>query len=133
MRYFIALGIQLWSVISFSQSGIVSGEIIDESTRKAVSFCNIILFNSNDSIVLGTISSENGKFTLEKVKQGNYYLSVQSLTHKIYKTEIFSLSQKYLSKEFKTIALKISAIQTDEVTISVERAAVKIEPAKKNI
>ncbi len=131
MRYFIAFAIQLWSIISFSQSGIVSGEIIDESTRKAVSFCNIVLFNSNDSIVLGTISSENGKFTLEKVKQGNYYLSVQSLTHKIYKTEIFSLSEKYLSKEFKKIALKISAIQTDEVTISVERAAVKIEPAKK--
>ncbi|MAW65515.1 MAG: hypothetical protein CMD18_04900 [Flavobacteriales bacterium] len=131
MRYFIALAIQLLAIISFSQSGIVSGEIIDESTRKAVPFCNIVLFNSNDSIVLGTIGSENGKFKIERIKQGDYYLSVQSLTHEIYKTEIFSISQKSFSKEFKTIALRVAAIQTDEITISVERAAVTIEPAKK--
>ena len=131
MRYFLALVILLFAIASFSQSGSVSGKVINEETKKAVPFCNIILFNANDSLLQGTISDEKGKFTLRKIEFGNYYLSVQSLTHEVYKTETFSISPKFTSKEFKTIALRMAAVQTEEVTISVDRAAVTIEPAKK--
>ena len=86
MRYFLALVILLFAITSFSQSGSVSGTVINEGTKKAVPFCNIILFNANDSLLLGTISNEKGTFTFKKIKYGTYYLSVQSLTHEIYKT-----------------------------------------------
>ena len=131
MRYFLALIILLCNIASFSQSGSISGKVINEVTKKAVPFCNVILFNENDSILQGTISDEKGIFSLRKIKFGTYYLSVQSITHEVYQTETFSISPKLTSKEFKPIALKMLAVQTDEVIISVDRTAVKVEPTKK--
>ena len=131
MRYFLALVIMLSTITVFSQSGKIYGYINDEDTKDAVPFCNVILFDINDSIILGTISNEKGLFTFNETKYGSYYLSIQSLTHEIYQTEKFTLSKDFPKKEFKLISLKTSAIKTDEVTISVERTAVKIEPAKK--
>ena len=131
MRFFATAVIMFFTITILSQSGKVYGYIIDEDTKNIVPFCNVVLFNSNDSIILGDISNQNGKFTFEKVNYGNYYISVQSLTHEIFRTKNFAISKEYASKEFKKIALKLTAIKTDEVTISVERSAVTIEPAKK--
>jgi hypothetical protein len=131
MRYFLALVIMLSTITLLSQSGKINGYIYEESSSKAIPFCNVVLLNSNDSILLGTISDEKGLFAFNEIKYGTYYLSIQSLTHEIYKTEEFTLSINTPKKQFKTISLKKTAIKTDEITISVERAAVKIEPAKK--
>ena len=131
MRHFLALVIMFSTITLFSQSGKIKGYIYEEASSKAIPFCNVVLLNSNDSIILGTISDVKGLFAFSDITYGTYYLSIQSLTHEIYQTEEFTLSKKSPNKEFKTISLKKTAIKTDEITISVERAAVKIEPAKK--
>ncbi len=131
MRYFLALVIMLCTITLFSQSGKINGYICDKSSSKAIPFCNVVLLNSNDSIFRGTISNEKGVFAFDEIKYGTYYLSIQSLTHEIYKTEEFTLSVNTPKKQFKTISLTKTAVKTDEITISVKRAAVKIEPAKK--
>lgn len=131
MRYFLALVIMLSTITVFSQPGKIYGYIYEEGISKAIPFCNVVLLNSNDSILMGTISNEKGLFEFDGIKYGTYYLSIQSLTHEIFKTKEFTLSVDFPKKEFKTISLKTTVIKTDEITISVERAAVKIEPAKK--
>ena len=132
MRYFIALVIMVIGNISaYSQTGKISGYINEEGTNKDAPFCNVVLFDFNDSIIEGTISNEKGIFRFENLSFGTYYLSFQSLTHEIFVTKKFTLSIKSPSKDFGTVPLKVSSIKTDEVTISVERTAVKIEPAKK--
>ncbi len=132
MRYFLALVIMLSTITLHSQPGKIYGYVGDEGTKDAVPFCNVILFDSNDSLLLGTISNEKGRFAFDEIKFGKYYLSIQSLTHKIYKTEEFMLSVNSPKKEFKSISLEKTTIKTEEITITVERAAVKIEPAKKS-
>ena len=115
----------------FSQLGVISGSLIDKDSQEPIPFCNIILNNSLDSAVNGTFSDEKGQFKLNEIKSGEYYLSIQSLTHETFKTEVFKLSPKKPYQTFENIPLIKTRIKTDEVTISLERSAVKIEPAKK--
>lgn len=117
--------------ISFAQNGSVSGIVTDKESNSPISFCNVVLMNSVDSIINGTISDIDGKFKITNIKNGNYYLSIQSITHKEFKTERFVIAPTNPKKNFGQLALESTSIQTDEVTIEVERAAVKIEPAKK--
>ena len=121
----------LISAFSFAQSGSVLGTVADKETNEPVSFCNVVLMNSMDSIINGTISDIEGKFQINGINNGNYYLSIQSITHKEFKTESFSISPSSTKKDFGRLNLESTSIQTEEVTIEVERAAVKIEPAKK--
>ena len=131
MRFFLTLVIVLVVFSGFAQSGMISGNLVDKNSQKAIPFCTIILNNSLDSAVNGAFSNEEGKFNLNEIKFGKYYLSIQSLTHETYKTRIFELSAKKPFQTFENITLLQTGIKTDEVTINVERAAVKIEPAKK--
>ena len=121
----------LVSTISLAQNGTVTGIVADKASKQPVSFCNVVLMNSLDSIINGTICDIDGKFKITGVSNGDYYLSLQSITHKEYKTATFSITSSVPKKEFGAINLEGASIETDEVTIEVERAAVKIEPAKK--
>lgn len=56
-------------------SGKISGIVIDAQTKQIIEYCNIILLNLRDSsMVNGTISGTGGKFVIENVKPGIYFL-----------------------------------------------------------
>ena len=131
MRSLLVLASVLINLISFSQTGKITGVINDESSSTVIPFCNVILFDDSDSIINGTITTEQGVFEFKGVKYGTYFLSVQSLVHKDFNTDTFSISKTKTTKTFPSIKLTTAAVLADEVNISVERAAVKIEPAKK--
>lgn len=58
-------------------TGQISGVIVDHITNEDIEYATIALFNKrNDELVSGTISQKNGKFFLEKLKPGRYYLKV---------------------------------------------------------
>ncbi len=54
----------LFSVITFAQSKI-SGNVYNENSLP-VNFANIVLMSADSSFVSGTITDENGKFSIEK-------------------------------------------------------------------
>ena len=109
----------------------VSGELIDRNTKQPIPYSNVVLFNLNDSIINGTITNDLGKFKIINIPWGKYYLSFQSLTHQNLKTDPIDFSTTAAQIKLGEIILKESTNLTDEVSIKVERAAVKIEPAKK--
>ncbi|WP_337872344.1 TonB-dependent receptor [Ignavibacterium sp.] len=56
-------------------NGKISGTVIDAQTKQTIEYCNIALFNLRDSsMVNGTISGKEGKFVIENVKPGLYFI-----------------------------------------------------------
>lgn len=49
----------------------ISGRVIDKTTGEPVEFVTVALYNMDGSLVSGTSSDEEGKFTLE-AGRGNY-------------------------------------------------------------
>ena len=131
MRFHILLAFLLTSLYSSAQKGSVSGELIDRNTKQPIPYSNVVLFNLNDSIINGTFTNDLGKFKIINIPWGKYYLSFQSLTHQDLKTDPIDFSTTAAQIKLGEIILKESTNLTDEVSIKVERAAVKIEPAKK--
>lgn len=68
----------LFSVsFSFAQTGSISGEIYDAQNVETIPFASVALYNSSfEQSIKGTISDENGKFSLAKIPFGNYNLIV---------------------------------------------------------
>jgi len=57
--------------------GQISGVIIDSITNEDIEYATIALFSKrNDELAGGSISQKNGKFFLEKLKPGKYYLKI---------------------------------------------------------
>ena len=64
---------------SFGQSNgvTISGLIKDKASKSALPYVNIVLRTEKDSaFVTGTISNEEGRFTLSNIKPGNYYFEI---------------------------------------------------------
>ena len=110
----ILISQQLFSQISEVS---VSGIIKDKADNTALSYANILIKTKLDSsFVTGTISSDDGRFNLPKVKPGTYIIEVSFVGYINYKQELFigSLSN-YI--DLSTIALNQNSNTLKEVNI----------------
>lgn len=79
MKYFTLLQFIFISFLSFNQSTI-SGEVWDGASNKPMEFASVRLFSEKDSTIKnGVNTDEKGKFLLEDVSKGKYYLQISFL------------------------------------------------------
>lgn len=88
-------------------SSTLSGIVKDKADQSALPFVNVVLKTEKDSVfVTGTVTDEDGRFTLSGVKPNNYFLEISYIG---YRTKIQPLYVGNLS-EF----LDISVIEMEE-------------------
>lgn len=82
----------LTATAAWGQQSVVtlSGEVRDLSTAAALPYASVVLRQGADSaFVTGTVTNEDGRFTLPQVKPGKYMLEVTSLGYKSAVEEVF--------------------------------------------
>jgi len=105
-----------------NSTGEIKGKIIDESSRKPVSYASVALISTNDgSLVTGVISNENGEYLLGNVPYGEYNIKVSYLGYKASTVENINLSRKNKIVEVTTMNLATEVTELDQVTVSKER------------
>jgi outer membrane receptor protein involved in Fe transport len=58
--------------------GIITGALHDSATKEHVEYGNIVLFRSSDNkMVTGVITDSKGRFILEKLQPGEYFIRIQ--------------------------------------------------------
>ena len=75
--FFLALTILFFSVNVFAQNNKItlSGRVIDGQRKAAIPFANIVVLkNTDSSFVAGTISNDEGRFSLAELAPGNYII-----------------------------------------------------------
>jgi len=78
MKYLFIL-FSLTSAICLAQSKnvTISGLVKDKSSQEPVGYVNVVLFAEKDStFVSGTVSADNGRFSIPSVLPGNYFLEL---------------------------------------------------------
>ncbi|MBX2901378.1 MAG: TonB-dependent receptor [Cyclobacteriaceae bacterium] len=102
----------------------VSGLVKDKATQEPMSYVNMVLFAEKDStFVSGTVTALNGRFSLDRVKPGNYFLSVSFVGY-------FTKTQSvYVGTVSEFIDLAVIELVEDskilnEVTVRGEQEAV---------
>ena len=123
---------------SFGQNkGItISGLIKDHADLSTLSYVNIVLKTEKDSaFVTGTVSNEEGRFTLSNIKPNNYFLEISYIGYVTKKQSIYvgSLSEFLdvatieLNEEIKTLGEVVISVKQDEVGGKMDKKTFTVE------
>lgn len=111
----------------------IAGKVIDSETQTPVEYANIVLFSIKDSsLVTGGISDISGKFMLENIPFGTYYLTVDFIGYS--KKYISNIEISQSNPFFKTkIELKKANIELGAATIKADKKPIEYKIDKKVI
>lgn len=102
----------------------ISGLVKDKSSGEPIPFANVVLKSSNDAaFVSGTITQENGQFTLVEIKPGDYTLELTFLGFQTLQSPLFvGANSEYL--DLGSLFLEEDAQQLDEVVVQANAEAI---------
>ena len=122
----------MWCSYSSGQTNVtVSGLVKDKSTKAALSYVNVILKTDKDSaFVMGTVSNEEGRFSLSNIKPGNYYLEFSFVVYSNNKQPLY-VGSLTAFLDIKTIELTANEKLLNEVVVTGKQDEVSGKMDKK--
>ncbi|MFZ1825408.1 MAG: TonB-dependent receptor [Chitinophagales bacterium] len=114
----------------------VSGTIKDKAAKAALPFVNVILKTEKDTVfVTGTVSNEEGRFTLSNIKPDNYFLEVSYVGYKTKRQSLFvgTLSEFLevptidLEEDTKTLSEVVVSAKQDEISGKMDKKVFSVE------
>jgi hypothetical protein len=114
--------------VAAQQPYTISGEIINRNS-KAIPFANVALYSKTDSLMLkGVSSDENGKFSIEAVQPGTYYLSVFFIGFQSSTVSDVSITNENI--HLNKIELRRKRTQLEEITVVSEKGMFENQAGK---
>ena len=113
----------LWQPFLYPFLGVIRAQQLSDPgessliypTSLLLSLRNITLQTADSAFITGTTTDSKGLFRIEKVKAGDYQVSVSSIGYKTSVVSVLGLSQPI---DLGTISLASSSISLDEVTVN---------------
>lgn len=101
------------------KNGIVTGQIVDANTKESIAYVSIVIKDTNDKIITGAITDENGNFKITKIADGSYVLEVQFMGYKTV-TKPFKITSKKSNVNFGNIPFEEDSQSLEEVEIRAD-------------
>jgi len=102
--------------------GTVSGVVKADSTNRPLEFVNVVLLNQADSaIVTGAVSDSKGRFEIDNIPVGEYFLTYSLLGYKEKQSSNFKIGSKQAVLNVGTISLTETALSLGGVTVTSQR------------
>ena len=112
--------------------GTIIGKVQDEVTEKPIEFATIGLKSQRkDMIVNGTVTDQNGKFTIDKIQPGKYLVIISFIGYKDYQSDTIRINQKNNVVDLGTIKLASSSVEYKEFTVTGEKKLLETSIDKK--
>ena len=112
--------------------GIVKGKILDRQKSEPLGFVNIkVTEQSSDKFAGGGITDAGGNFNVSGLKDGKYTLSLTFMGYKDV-TRQFEITPTKRDVQFKLLYMAEDAKQLNEVTVTGQRATMKLEVDRKS-
>lgn len=103
--------------------GVITGKVIDNTTKEALPYVNIVIRDIAQKIITGGITDENGSFNIKDIPKGNSLIEVQYIGFKIYSKKI-NITKKKKIVNLGTIALEEDSATLDEIVVRAETSTV---------
>ena len=99
----------------------ISGKIVNQETAEPMPYVNVVLKSAKDSVfVIGTVSNEEGFFTLSNVSSGDYFIQISFVGFQKYFQNFYvGNSSDFLA--LGTLTLNPSTNELGEVIVAVEQ------------
>ncbi|AMM51643.1 hypothetical protein TH61_11300 [Rufibacter sp. DG15C] len=107
-------------------AGKITGTVSDSSSSKPVEFATIALVNTaTGKTVDGTVTDEKGRFTLNKVANGTYKLTISFIGYDTKELAQVTISDNDRDHNFSKIELSPSQTRLKEVTVTGEKPLIE--------
>lgn len=111
---------------------IIRGILSDSLTGKELEYAHVGLYKKSDkSILTGTISLPDGRFSLENINNGNYYLLIEYLGYQKKIIDNITVSEANRKINLRNIKLQPDVASISEVNVEAERNYVDYKVDKK--
>jgi len=122
------------NIVPDPKGGVISGRIVDASSNQPMEYVSVALYRVSDSsLVTGAISNPEGKFKLEKISTGVYYLKVSFLGFQNLQTDKIVLNNKSMQNEIGDLKLAANTAELSGVSVVGERSKVEYKIDKRVI
>ncbi len=127
----IILHLLILSISNAQISVTVSGIIKDKKSKVILPFVNIVLKTEKDSsFISGTVTNEEGRFSLSKIKSGNYYLEVSFVGYITARQSLF-VGNLTEFLDIKVIEMEEKSASLNEVTVTAKTSEISEKMDKK--
>ncbi len=114
--------------------GVITGELHDSNTNNQVEYGSVVLFRTADSsMVTGALTDAKGKFQIEKIKPGKYYIRVQFIGYENKIIPNVNISTQTADIKLGDISIQPSSSALSGVEITSQRALISNNLDKKII
>jgi len=106
-----------------ASGGTIKGTVQDEATNRPLPFVNVVLRTTADSlIVTGKVTDAQGKFELQEVPAGGYFVTFGLIGYKDKSTAFFKIDSLHRHLNLGTVGLEPAAVNLDEVLVTAEKS-----------
>lgn len=112
----------------------ITGMVIDSTSESPVEYANIVLYSDRDSTQIdGTITNESGRFTLNNVRPGQYFMEVRFIGFKDRILPDVAVRPGEGSTNIGTVYLNRTALSSEEVVVEGTTPAMEYKIDRKVI
>ncbi|QHI38797.1 hypothetical protein IMCC3317_41970 [Kordia antarctica] len=113
--------------------GTIEGKVVDARTQELIPYATVVIKSKTDNKILtGAISDDNGNFKIEKIPAGFLIVDIQFIGYETVTKEV-TISNDNRTVSLGTIALAESATTLNEVEIVAERTTIEQKVDRKVI
>jgi outer membrane receptor protein involved in Fe transport len=114
--------------------GVLTGFVVEQSTGTYMEYVHVVLYNEQDSsLVSGVITNDKGKFNIEEIPEGNYYLKVQFIGYRSHFIKNIKITREKTIYNIGDIELKTGENELEEVQVVADKRHVEYKIDKKII
>jgi 5-hydroxyisourate hydrolase-like protein (transthyretin family) len=128
----ISLILSLCSIKTYSQTGTISGSVIDKASGQPIEAASVSLHSTLDSSnITGANTDAQGKFTISNVKEGEYYVEVNMVGYSTAVVRGISVTAANYNITLSPISLKTGETTTEDINVETEKSDVQFSAEKK--
>src|SRR5215212_1181026 len=127
--YFLLLFSQIVAAQVQNGGGNISGKITDENNEPLTGVIAELRSAKDSSLAKASVTDAQGKFSLENVKAGNYFLKTSLLGFTPHTVSVFSFEGTQ-AKELPEIKLATSSVTLQEAQVSAIKPLVEVKSDK---
>jgi len=104
----------------------ITGTIVEHQTEELIPYATIALYHKSDNtLVTGTMSNDDGVFIIEKISEGDYYLKFSFMGYKDYSIDFITLNESEQLINIGKIYLEPNMEALTEISLTAKNAAIK--------
>ncbi|KAB2845268.1 MAG: TonB-dependent receptor, partial [Ignavibacterium sp.] len=108
-----------------ASNGRITGKLIDAQTNQIIEYGNVVLFSVKDSSMInGTITDKDGRFKLENLPYGQYYIKVSYIGYATKFIDSIRINPRTADVDLGTIYIDEQSIEIGNVLVTGQKEMV---------